>query len=246
MNRLKCSISYDGTNFSGFQIQPNDRTIQGDIENALKKLHKGEDIRIQASGRTDAGVHAYGQVIHFDSPLIIPTASWINALNTLLPADIVVNDVEGVDENFHARYNVVKKEYRYFLINDKNRNVFRKDYSYHYPYPIKLDQLIEATKYLLGTHDFTSFCSTKTDKENKIRTIKEIEVSKDGNEIVFRFVGNGFLYNMVRIIVGTLLKVGQGKLSPKDIEMILQQKDRQSAGKTAPAHGLYLWKVWYE
>lgn len=246
MNRLKCTIEYDGTHFLGFQVQPKGRTVQGEIEKAIKKLHKGEDIRIQPSGRTDAGVHAHGQVIHFDSPLAIPSERWMMALNTLFPDDIVVTEVEIVDENFHARYDVVKKEYRYFLLNQKNRNVFRKDHTYYYPYPINLDQILEGAAYLLGTHDFTSFCSTKSDKENKIRTIEEIEIWKDGNEIIFRFVGNGFLYNMVRIIVGTLLKVGQGKLAPDDIKLILEKRDRQAAGKTAPAHGLHLWRVWYE
>lgn len=245
MNRLKCTIAYDGTHFSGFQVQPNGRTVQGEIERALCKLHKGEEIRIHPSGRTDAGVHAHGQVIHFDSPLSIPIDRWQTALNTLLPDDIVALTIESVNTDFHARYNVVKKEYRYFLLNQKERDVFRKNHSYYYPYPINLDRIIEATEYLLGTHDFTSFCSTKSDKENKVRTIEEIEIWKDGNEIVFRFVGNGFLYNMVRIIVGTLLKVGQGKLSPEDIKVILEKKDRQAAGKTAAAHGLHQWRVWY-
>ncbi|HHY74343.1 MAG TPA: tRNA pseudouridine(38-40) synthase TruA [Bacillus bacterium] len=245
MDRLKCTIAYDGTDFSGFQVQPNDRTVQGDIENALKKLHKGEDIRIHPSGRTDAGVHAHGQVVHFDSSFVIPAERWVIALNTLLPDDIVVTNVEQVDMNFHARYDVVKKEYRYFLLNQKDRDVFRKNHSYHYPYLVNLEKVIEGSKHLLGTHDFTSFCSTKSDKENKIRTIEEIEIKQIGNEIVFRFVGNGFLYNMVRIIVGTLLKVGQGRLSPEDIKGILDKKDRKAAGKTAPAHGLYLWRVWY-
>lgn len=245
MNRLKCTIAYDGTHFSGFQVQPNGRTVQGDFEKALYKLHKGEEIRIHPSGRTDAGVHAHGQVIHFDSPLSIPIDRWQMALNTLLPDDIVALTIESVNTDFHARYNVVKKEYRYFLLNQKERDVFRKNHSYYYPYPINLDRIIEATEYLLGTHDFTSFCSTKSDKENKVRTIEEIEIWKDGNEIVFRFVGNGFLYNMVRIIVGTLLKVGQGKLSPEDIKVILEKKDRQAAGKTAAAHGLHQWRVWY-
>lgn len=246
MQRLKCTIAYDGTSFSGFQVQPNDRTVQGDFEKALRKIHKGEEIRIHPSGRTDAGVHAHGQVIHFDSQLAIAPERWIMALNTLLPEDIVVHSVEPVGKEFHARYNVIRKEYRYFLLNEQKRDVFRRNYSYHYPYSINLEQVIDATKYLLGTHDFTSFCSTKSDKENKIRTIEEIEVWKtDTSEIVFRFVGNGFLYNMVRIIIGTLLKVGQGKLAPEDIQSILEKKDRQAAGKTAPAHGLYLWKVWY-
>lgn len=245
MNRFKCTIAYDGTNFLGFQVQPNGRTVQGDIEKALYKLHKGVEIRIHPSGRTDAGVHACGQVIHFDSPLSIPIDRWQVALNTLLPDDIVVVAVENVNTDFHARYNVVKKEYRYFLLNQKERDVFRKNHSYYYPYPVDLDRMIEGTKYLLGTHDFTSFCSTKSDKENKIRTIEEIEIWKDNNELVFRFVGDGFLYNMVRIIVGTLLKVGQGKLEPKDVKVILEKKDRQAAGKTAAPQGLHLWRVWY-
>ncbi|WP_017754832.1 tRNA pseudouridine(38-40) synthase TruA [Calidifontibacillus oryziterrae] len=246
MERIKCVLSYDGTNFSGFQIQPNGRTVQGEFEQALAKIHKGEVIRIQASGRTDAGVHAYGQVIHFDSELEVSTYGWSQALNTSLPDDIVVIEVEKVEQSFHARYNVAKKEYRYFLSNEKKANVFRRNYTYHYPFPIDLEKIIEGTKYLVGTHDFTSFCSTKTDKEDKIRTIYEIEVYKESDEIVFRFVGDGFLYNMVRIIVGTLLKLGQGKLSPCDIETILQSKNRKLSGKTAPGHGLYLWKVWYE
>ncbi|HHW38686.1 MAG TPA: tRNA pseudouridine(38-40) synthase TruA [Bacillales bacterium] len=245
MNRLKCTIAYDGTNFSGFQVQPNGRTVQGDIEKALYKLHKGEEIRIHPSGRTDAGVHAHGQVIHFDSPLSIPIDRYQMALNTLLPDDIVVDAVENVTADFHARYNVMKKEYRYFLLNQKERDVFRKNHSYYYPYALNLERIIEAAEYLLGTHDFTSFCSTKSDKENKIRTIEEIEIWKESNEIVFRFVGNGFLYNMVRIIVGTLLKVGQGKLEPEDIKVIIEEKNRKAAGKTAPPHGLHLWKVWY-
>ncbi|WP_458415168.1 tRNA pseudouridine(38-40) synthase TruA [Schinkia sp. CFF1] len=245
MNRLKCTISYDGTEFAGFQVQPKDRTVQGEVEKALKKLHKGEDIRIHPSGRTDAGVHAHGQVIHFDSSLDIQEEGWLMALNTLLPDDIVVMEVEKVDTEFHARYDVIKKEYRYFLLHQKNRDVFHKNHSYHYPYPLNLDKVIEGSKYFLGTHDFTSFCSTKSDKENKVRTIEEIEVWQVENEIIFRFVGNGFLYNMVRIMVGTLLKVGQGKLAPEDIKVILEKKDRRAAGKTAPAHGLHMWRVWY-
>lgn len=245
MDRLKCIISYDGTNFSGFQVQPNQRTIQGDIETALKKLHKEHHIRIYASGRTDTGVHAHGQVIHFDSPLSISTEHWVKALNALLPDDIAVNDIQVVDSNFHARFNVIKKEYRYFCSNQKNRNVFRRNFCYYYPFPINLEQIVQSTNYIIGTHDFTSFCSAKTDIEDKVRTIYEIEVYEEANEIVFRFVGNGFLYNMVRIIVGTLLEIGQGKLRPEELPIILEQKNRQASGKTAPGHGLHLWQVWY-
>ncbi|NSL52559.1 tRNA pseudouridine(38-40) synthase TruA [Calidifontibacillus erzurumensis] len=245
MKRLKCTIEYDGTNFSGFQIQPNGRTIQGDFEKVLKTIHKGMDIRIYSSGRTDAGVHARGQVIHFDSPLVIPTERWERALNALLPNDIAVKTVEEVDPDFHARFQVRKKEYRYFLLTQKTRDVFSRNYSYHFPYPLDLERMRAGAGYLTGTHDFTSFCSAKTEIEDKIRTIEEIDIIEDGQKIVFRFIGNGFLYNMVRIIVGTLLQVGQGKLEPIDIKFILEKKDRTLAGETAPPHGLYLWQVWY-
>ncbi|WP_102349472.1 tRNA pseudouridine(38-40) synthase TruA [Bacillus sp. Marseille-P3661] len=244
MNRLKCTISYDGTSFAGFQVQPKQRTVQGEIERALKKIHKTDEIpRIAASGRTDAGVHAHGQVIHFDSPLT--GINWARALNTLLPEDIIVDEVESVPTSFHARFDVIKKEYRYFLLNSQKNYVFRRNYCYHYPYRIELDAIKAAADYLIGTHDFTSFCSTKTDKQDKIRTIYTIDVIEEAGEIVFRFVGDGFLYNMVRIMVGTLLKVGQGKIKPEEIKGILDKKDRETAGKTVPGHGLHLWKVWY-
>ncbi|UOY91510.1 tRNA pseudouridine(38-40) synthase TruA [Ectobacillus sp. JY-23] len=244
MERIKCTISYDGTNFSGYQMQQKDRTVQFEIERALRKIHK-DDIRTHASGRTDAGVHAYGQVLHFDSPLTIPALGWVAALNSALPEDIAVRRVEKVHSSFHARYDVVSKEYRYkVLLNDRD-NVFARNYMYRYPYHINVGTIETAAKHFLGTHDFTSFCSAKSDKENKVRTIHEIEIQRSGDELLFRFVGNGFLYNMVRIMVGTLLDVGQGRRAPADIPVILEQRDRRYASKTAPGHGLYLWQVNY-
>jgi tRNA pseudouridine38-40 synthase len=246
MKRLKCTLAYDGTNFSGYQVQPNCRTVQLMLEQALAKMHKDELIRVSASGRTDAQVHAVGQVIHFDTPLEIPLDHWKRALNSLLPNDITILNVENVDYSFHARFDVVKKEYRYMIHTGVQRDVFKRNYVYHYTYQLDYNAIKEGMLYLTGTHDFTSFCSAKTDVEDKVRTIYEIDVIQNGNEVEFRFVGNGFLYNMVRIIVGTLLDVGRCSIKPHQIKDILKEKDRSLAGKTVPGHGLYLWKVTYD
>ncbi|WP_128755914.1 tRNA pseudouridine(38-40) synthase TruA [Bacillus sp. LL01] len=246
MNRLKCTLSYDGAQFEGYQIQKEKRTVQLELQRALSRIHKGAEMRVSASGRTDAGVHAVGQVLHFDSPLSIPEAAWQRAMNAHLPKDIWVNKVEAVDSAFHARFDVVKKEYRYKVSLAKDFNVFNRDHVFHYPFSLDMVPLREACKYFLGEHDFTSFCSAKTEVEDKVRKIYSLEAVMEGEELEFRIVGNGFLYNMVRIIVGTLLEVGQGKKLPGDIFQILEAKNRGAAGKTAPAHGLYLWTVDYD
>ncbi|MDX8363044.1 MULTISPECIES: tRNA pseudouridine(38-40) synthase TruA [Bacillaceae] len=248
MQRLKCTIAYDGSQFNGFQTQtlPNQRTVQGYLEKALMKIHKGHHVAIYASGRTDSGVHAYGQVIHFDSPLDIPANRWPAALNSIVPGDIVIKEVVQVDPTFHARYDVTSKEYRYKILRSKQYDVFTRKYVYHYPYPLDLSAMKMAKEYLIGTHDFTSFCSAKTAKEDKVRTIYYIDLYEENDELILHFNGSGFLYNMVRILVGTLLKVGQGKIKPQDIKTILEQKNRMLAGQTAPSHGLYLWQVNYD
>lgn len=245
VKRIKCIVSYDGSEFSGFQIQPNNRTVQGELEEALRKIHKGQEVTLTGSGRTDAGVHAQGQVIHFDTPLAIHEERWPRALRSLLPDDIFIVQAEEVDHQFHARFDVKTKEYRYRILCSQTENVFRRKYVYHYPYPLQLDKMKAAAKLLIGTFDFTSFCSAKTVVGNKVRTIYEIELIEEGNELIFRVVGSGFLYNMVRIIVGTLLEVGQGKKKVSDMTQIIEAKSRHKAGKTAPSHGLYLWKVTY-
>ncbi|MGO4890150.1 tRNA pseudouridine(38-40) synthase TruA [Anaerobacillus sp. MEB173] len=246
MKRLKCTIAYDGSGFSGYQVQPQKRTVQGEIEASLNKIHKGRHIPVVGSGRTDATVHAEGQVIHFDTPLDIPCENWQKALRALLPTDIVVKKVEEVSNEFHARFNVIKKEYRYRVLRTELQDVFRRSYTYHYPSPLNIDDMREAAEYIVGTHDFTSFCSAKTSVDDKTRTISEIEILEDNDELVFRFVGNGFLYNMVRILVGTLLEVGIHKKKSEEIKSILEAKNRDMAGKTAPGHGLFLWKVTYD
>jgi len=245
MNRYKCIISYDGSGFSGYQVQPNKRTVQSQIEAVLAKIHKGSHVKIAASGRTDAGVHAKGQVIHFDSPLSLPDEKWALAMNSMLTDDISVLSVIKKDPSFHARFNASGKEYRYFLYQSPKRDPFQRNYAFHYPYPLNLDDIRKACTYLLGTHDFSSFCSARTEVEDKVRTIEMIEILQEEERLCFRFVGNGFLYNMVRILVGTLIEVGSGKRAPEEIVEILEKWDRRYAGKTAPGQGLYLWKVFY-
>lgn len=246
MARLKCEIAYDGTDFSGWQIQPNGRTVQGVVEAALARIHKGCPVRVTASGRTDAGVHAKGQVIHFDSRFTIPEEGWKQALNTLLPDDIVVHSIRYVHDDFHARFDVVKKEYRYRVLLTSEPDVFRHRYTYHVPFDLDVAHMNEAAKMLVGSHDFSSFCAAGSAVKSKVRELKTVDIIENEDELVFRLVGNGFLYQMVRIIVGTLLEVGCGKRLPQDITRILNEKDRNEAGPTAPGHGLTLWKVVYD
>lgn len=245
MQRYKCVVAYDGTRFAGYQVQPNKITVQGEIERALKKIHKGANVKITASGRTDAGVHAKGQVFHFDSPLHIPESKWPVALNSLLPDDIAVISITVVAADFHARFDAKGKEYHYHIQLSGQKDPFTRNYVYQYPYSLNVFAMKEAATYLLGVHDFTSFCSAKTEVEDKVRDIREIELIEQDGLLIFRFVGNGFLYNMVRILVGTLLEVGSGERAPETMSEILEKKDRSLAGKTAPAQGLYLWEVFY-
>ncbi|WP_429844523.1 tRNA pseudouridine(38-40) synthase TruA [Brevibacillus sp. FIR094] len=244
MKRLRCVLAYDGTDFSGFQVQPDQVTVQGEIEAALNRV-TGEDIQVSGSGRTDAGVHARGQVIHFDTSSNIPMDKWRFVLNNQLPDSIVIRTVEEVDASFHARFDVQVKEYRYCIDNNPVADVFRHRYADHVRFPLDVDAMQQAAHYLVGEHDFTSFCSAKTYVEDKVRTVYGLTVEKIGNEVWVTCRGNGFLYNMVRIIVGTLVEVGQGKRSPAELREILVACDREKAGKTAPAMGLTMWEVVY-
>jgi len=244
--RLKCVIAYDGIRFSGYQIQPNQRTVQGELEKALKYMHKNEGIRVTASGRTDAGVHAAGQVIHFDSPLTMPSENWRKALNTLLPDDISIKQVQSVADDFHARFDVTRKEYRYRILHRKEPDIFRRFYTYHVPTYLDIEAMREAATYIIGTHDFSAFCATGTKMIDKVRTVYDVRIDQQGDELVVAMIGSGFLYQMVRITVGNLLVVGEGKTTPLTIATILATKDRKKAFATAPPQGLYLWKVSYE
>lgn len=244
--RWKLQISYDGTNFSGYQVQPNKRTIQQEIETVLARMHKGEHISITASGRTDAGVHAIGQVIHFDSPLQIEPDRWIQSLNSQLPLDIRVMTVEAVEEDFHARFHTTSKTYRYKWYIGEQESPFKRLYTVHAKKKMNVENMRIAARFLVGTYDFSSFCAANTSVVNKVRTIYEIEFVQHDDELHMIISGDGFLYNMVRIIAGLLSEVGNGKRRVEEVLEILEAKDRTKNAKTAPAHGLYLEKVMYK
>ncbi len=247
MTRVKCTLAYDGTDFAGFQIQSRERTVGGEIEKALKKIHKGEHIRIQSAGRTDAGVHAEGQVIHFDSPLSIPDENWKRALNTLLSDDIYVKSCKNVTEAFHARFSAIAKEYHYIVRIALEPDIFKRKYAYHFPYTLDLQKIRQACCYLEGTHDFTTFSSAKaTIKGSHVRTLYKLSCEATEDGIRFYLYGDGFLYNMVRIIVSLLLDIGRGKKEPEEIPALIAAKDRSKLGKTIPPEGLYLHQVMYK
>lgn len=246
MKNVKCTISYDGTNFFGYQIQPDKRTVQGELEKALRTIHKGEHVRVYSSGRTDTGVHAKAQTIHFTPIGHLVNVNWKRALNSLLPNDIYVHDVEFVPESFHVRFDAIAKEYRYYVITTKEHDVFKANYTYQIPDELNIEAIKEGCKYFEGTHDFTTFSSAKsTVKGSKVRTLFKVKCNQKENEYEFIFRGDGFLYNMVRILVGALIDIGRGKIMPEDIPNLIEKKDRTLVGDTAPPHGLYLWKVFY-
>ena len=244
MQRIKCIISYDGSLFSGYQVQVDKRTVQGEIEAVLTKMHKTA-VKVIASGRTDAGVHAYGQVIHFDTTLDIPAARWVQALNAMLPHDISVLSAEYAEPSFHARYDAKGKKYSYVIDLRKIRDPLKRNYSFHYPHDINVERIEKAIPYIVGTHDFSSFCAANTDVKDKVRTVYSIQCFLDGDQLTLTYAGNGFLYNMVRILTGTLVEIGNGKRKPEEMKDIISAMDRGAAGKTAPAQGLYLQEVYY-
>ena len=248
MPRYKAVIAYDGTKFNGFQAQPNGRTVQEEIEKTLTKMNDGQLIQVFGSGRTDAGVHALGQVIHFDYPDDRPLERLRFGLDTQTPEDISVKCVEKVSSDFHARYHVIEKTYQFRVDIGKPRSPFRRYYASYFPYPLDLDKIRRALPDLLGTHDFTSFCASGSSVEDKVRTIHEasLSVNPQGDELVFTFRGDGFLYKMIRILVGTLLKIGNGRLAEDAIPAIIEAKNRDLAGPTAHPEGLYLVEVVYE
>lgn len=248
MTRYKAIIAYDGTHFNGFQKQPNGRTVQEEMEKTLKKMANGKEITVFGSGRTDAGVHAMGQVIHFYYPEERPLERMRFALDTQSSEDIAVKAVEIVSDDFHARYLVKEKTYQFRVDIGKPRSPFRRHYASYFPYPLDLSKIQRALPDLIGTHDFTSFCASGSSIEDKVRTIYEakMEVNEAGDELLFTFRGNGFLYKMIRILVGTLLKIGNGRLSEDSIPEIIAKKDRNAAGPTAHPEGLYLYEVVYD
>lgn len=245
MKRIKLTIAYDGTNYCGWQIQPNGITIEEILNKALSKM-TGEEILVIGASRTDSGVHAMGNVAVFDTDTTIPAEKIAVALNQRLPEDIVITKSEEVPLDFHPRYCNCSKTYEYHIINTRIPIPTKRLTNYFVSYVLDIDKMRKAASYLVGEHDFVSFCNVRTDVENTVRTITALDIITNGNEITIRITGNGFLYNMVRIIVGTLIRVGRGFYEPEKVKEILEAKDRKAAGVTAPAHGLVLVEIKYE
>ena len=245
MKRIKLTIAYDGTNYCGWQVQPNGITVEEVVNKALKKL-AGEDIQVIGASRTDSGVHALGNVAVFDTHTTIPPERISYALNQRLPEDIVIVKSEEVAEDFHPRYCDCSKTYEYHILNTRIPIPTKRLTNYFVSYDLDVEKMRKAAGYLIGEHDFVSFCNVRTDVEDTVRTVTELEILKDGEEITIRISGNGFLYNMVRIIVGTLIRVGRGFYEPEKVKEILEAKDRKAAGVTAPPHGLILAEIRYE
>lgn len=245
MRNIKLTIEYDGKCYNGWQKQPNKLNIQGEIERAIYNITK-EEVDLIGSGRTDAGVHALGQVANFKTNSEISIEKLPLAINSQLKNSIVIKEAEEVDERFHSRYNAKHKTYRYIINNSKCGTAIYRNLEYSYPFKLDAEKMKQASKYFEGEHDFKAFKSSGTSSKNSVRTIYKAIVKQEGEKIIIELTGNGFLYNMVRIISGTLLDVGLGKIQAEEIPEIIESKDRQRAGKTLPAHGLYLVEVKYD
>ncbi|MBI4971539.1 MAG: tRNA pseudouridine(38-40) synthase TruA [Candidatus Omnitrophica bacterium] len=245
MRTLKLTIEYDGTHFFGFQRQKEHRSVQEELEKAFRQfLH--EPICVTGAGRTDSGVHALRQVAHIRIQNPLPEAAIRKAVNGILSKDVVVKKVEAASSDFHARYSARGKIYQYFVWNSLIRSPLNEAISYRYPKKLDLEKMKEAGRHLTGKHDFKSFQTSGGKKDMAtVRNLSALKISKKGSLISFTFEGDGFLYNMVRNIVGTLIWVGEGRLTPFDIPQILKARDRRKAGPTAPAQGLFLIKVKY-
>ena len=246
MRNIKLVIEYDGKSFNGWQKQPNKLNIQGEIEKAIGEI-TGEEIELIASGRTDAGVHSLGQVANFKTNSKIDIEKFPYAINSKLKKSIVIKSAEEVPERFHSRYSVHSKTYRYTINNSKFGTALYRDMEYHFPIKLDENKMQEAAKYFEGEHDFKAFKASGTSSKSSVRIIyKAVVYEMPNNRIYIELTGNGFLYNMVRIIAGTLVDVGTGKIQPEDIEKIIESKDRSLAGKTLQPNGLYLVEVNYE
>ena len=244
MKRVKLVVAYDGTNYHGWQVQPKDISVEEVINRTLSQL-TGEQIEVIGASRTDAGVHAYGNVAVFDTESRIPGEKFSYALNQKLPEDIRIQSSKEVAPDFHPRYTNCRKTYRYQILNAEFPVPTMRLYTHFLYYSLDLEAMREAAKYLIGEHDFKSFCSTKTAALETVRTIYDLRVEKEGEVISIYVNGNGFLYNMVRIIAGTLIEVGLHRMMPEQIGQILEMQDRQIAGPTAPAKGLTLMNIEY-
>lgn len=244
MRRVKLIVAYDGTDYCGWQIQPNGITVEEVLNRALSRL-TGEEIRVIGASRTDAGVHARGNIAVLDTASTIPAERFAYAVNPLLPEDIVVVKSEEVPQDWHPRYQNSVKTYEYRILNREMPDPLKRKYTWHVSFPLDIDKMREAAEHLKGQHDFRSFCSVHTAVKSTVRTIYTLDIVKSGDEIIIRISGDGFLYNMVRIIAGTLAEVGRGFRTPEDVRDLLTAKEREQAGATAPPQGLTLIRIEY-
>lgn len=244
MSNIAIWVKYDGTHYFGWQRQSNHRSVQGVIEKKLSRI-LDTDIVIHGSGRTDSGVHALSQCASFTAEINMPEDRLKFALNRVLPVDILITELAVMPDDFHARYSAQGKTYIYKVYLDKIRDPFKDNYYYHYPHKLDLDAIQNGMKYFLGTHDFKTFMASGSGVSNTVRTIHSFKVDQIGNTLEFTISGDGFLYNMVRIIIGTLFQVSKGKITPDEIPKIIANQDRSGARWTAPPNGLYLKEVHY-
>lgn len=240
--RVLLIVAYDGTEYCGWQIQPNGVTIEQKLNEALSEL-LNEPIVVSGASRTDAGVHSLGNAAVFDTNSRMPADKICFALNQRLPEDIVVQSSCQVFDDWHPRYAKSSKTYEYRILNRKMPDPTRRRDTYHYYYPLDVDAMQKAAEYIIGEHDFSSFCATKAQVKSHIRHVTDLSIYKQQDVICISVTGNGFLYNMVRIIAGTLIKVGAGEIAPESMEQIILEKDRNAAGPTAPAKGLTMMKI---
>jgi tRNA pseudouridine38-40 synthase len=241
---LKLTVAYDGTAYAGWQIQPDQPTVQAAIETAWHEITR-ESVRVMAAGRTDAGVHALGQVVGVATESQLATTELHRALNAVLPDDVAIVAVEEAPENFHATHDAVRKTYRYQIHNGRTPDVFNRRFVWHYPQPLDAVKMHAAAPALVGTHDFSSFESAGSERPDSVRTLFAVNVARDADRITIEVTGDGFLYNMVRAIVGTLVEVGKGSRHVAWMAEVLAARDRTFAGQTAPPQGLFLVRVEY-
>lgn len=245
MKRVRLWIAYDGTDYCGWQIQPNGITVEEVLNEKLKKL-TGEDVHVIGASRTDSGVHALGNVAVFDTESSIPPERMVYALNQKLPEDIVIVKSDEVPQNWHPRYQeALRKTYEYHIHNSPVPNPLKRKYSTHVSFPLDVEKMRESAAYLVGEHDFVSFCNIRTNVEDTIRTVTSLDILQEGEDLTIRITGNGFLYNMVRIIAGTLIRVGRGFYEPERVKEILEERKRTAAGVTAASNGLVLVRIDY-
>lgn len=245
MKNYKILVQYDGTRYKGWQVQNStDMTIQGKLQAVLEEL-AGHPVEVIGSGRTDAGVHAAGQVANFHMEGDFSEKEILEYLNHYLPMDIAVTEIEAVDERFHARYHAVRKTYEYCIHTSSIPDVFQRKYRYTYTTPLDVEQMRAAAKLMVGTHDFMAFCGNKKMKKSTVRTVFSIEIQEDADAIRIVYTGDGFLQNMIRIMTGTLIEIGNGSRKASEIPEIIERKDRSKAGYTVPPEGLMLKQVKY-